>query len=158
MSCKRLRCCCETSLVDPIQPPQGLSSKTAWRYGMVLTKLRIFQLDRQGVRKIVLMDADTLVLQNIDELFWLPAPSVTVDKDTLMGETRRPKLSAGIMTLEPDSKRFEQILEKSGTLDAKSGYFLEQDVLNAFFNHSCSARKTFMARRFSATTKLILGR
>ena len=32
--------------------------------------------------------ADTLVLQNIDELFWLPSPSVTVDKENPRVVTR----------------------------------------------------------------------
>ena len=105
---------------------KALAKTSSDQYALVLTKLRIFQLDKKGLRKIVMMDAwlsietwcrapqpsicpeppkfsgrheaiafyflvraslhgsqdaDTLVLQNIDELFWLPSPSVTVDKD-----------------------------------------------------------------------------
>jgi len=76
------RCCCEVSITDPIHAP-ALAKTSSDQYALVLTKLRIFQLDKKGLRKIVMMDADTLVLQNIDELFWLPSPSVTVDKDVL---------------------------------------------------------------------------
>jgi len=131
------RCCCEVSITDPIHAP-ALSKSSSDQYALVLTKLRIFQLDKKGLRKIVMMDADTLVLQNIDELFWLPSPSVTVDKDTLMGETRKPKMSAGIMVLEPDSKKFDTIMERSSAVleGQKKSYFLEQDVLNAFFSQT----------------------
>ncbi|CAK9077415.1 unnamed protein product [Durusdinium trenchii] len=133
------RCCCEIAITDPIQAPA--LSRSSWsQYALVLTKLRIFQLDRKGLKKIVMMDADTLVLQNIDELFWLPSPSVTVDKDTLMGETKKPKLSAGIMVLEPDSAKFDRLMEDSNlVLDEKKNkklHFIEQDLLNAFFNHN----------------------
>ncbi|CAJ1446617.1 unnamed protein product, partial [Effrenium voratum] len=67
------KCCCDIDITDPIR-----SDHRSSRYDLVLTKLRVLQLDRKGLRKIVMMDADTLVLQNIDELFWLPSPSATV--------------------------------------------------------------------------------
>lgn len=104
-------------------------------------------------------------------------------QDTLMGETRKPKMSAGIMVLEPDSKknpgrnlvsltcvesamrtrlsvkmflwylecivcgsvcivawlvRFDTIMERSSAVleGQKKSYFLEQDVLNAFFSQT----------------------
>jgi len=131
------RCCCEVFITDPIHAP--VSSPGALnQYALVLTKFRIFQLDRKGLRKVVVMDADTLVLQNIDELFWLPSPSVTVDKDTLMGRSSKPKMSAGIMVLEPDSQKFDKIMERSGEIlqAQKEAFFLEQDVLNAFFHQT----------------------
>ena len=34
---------------------------------------------------VVLMDSDTLVLQNVDELLWTPAPGATLDRRTLLG-------------------------------------------------------------------------
>ncbi|CAJ1446619.1 unnamed protein product, partial [Effrenium voratum] len=122
------KCCCDIDITDPIR-----SDHRSSRYDLVLTKLRVLQLDRKGLRKIVMMDADTLVLQNIDELFWLPSPSATVNKDTLMGELSKPKLSAGVMVLEPDSAKFQEVMasQVSATSD-----FIEQDLLDAYFNHS----------------------
>ena len=128
------RCCCDIDIAEPVQAP-GLSSKPWGRYALILTKLRVLQLDRKGLRKIVMMDADTLVLQNIDELFWLPSPSATVNKDTLMGELEKPKLSAGIMVLQPDSARFDELLADTDLLENVS-QFAEQDLLDAYFNHS----------------------
>eukprot|EP00439_Symbiodinium_sp_Y106_P086502 s2122_g33.t2 len=127
------RCCCDIDLTDPIQSP-ALSSSRSSRYEFVLTKLRVLQLDQKGIRKIVMMDADTLVLQNVDELFWLPSPSATVNKDTLMGELEKPKLSAGVMVLEPDSVKFDHLLE--GLHGMETSQFVEQDLLDAYFNHS----------------------
>ncbi|CAE6954642.1 cysA [Symbiodinium sp. KB8] len=128
------RCCCDIYLTDPIQSP-ALSISRSSRYEFVLTKLRVLQLDQKGIRKIVMMDADTLVLQNVDELFWLPSPSATVNKDTLMGELDKPKLSAGVMVLEPDSVKFDHLLEGLHGVETLSP-FVEQDLLDAYFNHS----------------------
>eukprot|EP00931_Biecheleriopsis_adriatica_P005186 TRINITY_DN106721_c0_g1_i1.p1 TRINITY_DN106721_c0_g1~~TRINITY_DN106721_c0_g1_i1.p1 ORF type:complete len:510 (+),score=117.12 TRINITY_DN106721_c0_g1_i1:40-1569(+) len=134
------RCCCDIVLTDPIQSPW--SKKGHWsRYEFVLTKLRVLQLDGRGLRKIVLMDADVLVLQNIDELFWLPAPSATVNKDTLMGELEKPKLSAGIMVLEPSSTEFKQLMQGLHGLQERAGKkefleFIEQELMDEYFNHT----------------------
>ncbi|CAJ1376314.1 unnamed protein product [Effrenium voratum] len=56
-----------------------------------------------------------------------------VNKDTLMGELSKPKLSAGVMVLEPDSAKFQEVMasQVSATSD-----FIEQDLLDAYFNHS----------------------
>mmetsp|Transcript_3912 Transcript_3912/g.9094 ORF Transcript_3912/g.9094 Transcript_3912/m.9094 type:complete len:229 (+) Transcript_3912:119-805(+) len=84
-----------------------------------------------------MMDADTLVLQNIDELFWLPSPSATVNKDTLMGELQKPKLSAGLMVLEPDSEKFDGLVSYLHTDAGRNlSEFVEQDLLDIYFNHS----------------------
>eukprot|EP00930_Biecheleria_cincta_P058729 TRINITY_DN44524_c0_g1_i1.p1 TRINITY_DN44524_c0_g1~~TRINITY_DN44524_c0_g1_i1.p1 ORF type:complete len:517 (-),score=63.21 TRINITY_DN44524_c0_g1_i1:176-1726(-) len=134
------RCCCHVILTEPIQSPE-YSTKGVWsRYEFVLTKLRVLQLDKQGLRKVVLMDADTLVLQNIDELFWLPAPAATVNKDTLMGELEKPKLSAGMMVLEPNSQEFEKLIDGLQDLENRTSkenllMFIEQELLDVHYNY-----------------------
>lgn len=45
-------------------------SRSSWsQYALVLTKLRIFQLDRKGLKKIVMMDA-LVILPFFLCLFW----------------------------------------------------------------------------------------
>ena len=55
------------------------------------------------------MDPDTFVLQNIDELFWMPAPWLTVGWSTLLGEERMPTFSSGFMVIEPDEDTFDSL-------------------------------------------------
>merc|ERR1719401_2923978 len=86
------RCCCDILPVDPILSPWKATKRTS-RYELVLTKLRALQLHKDGYRKIVLMDSDILVLQNIDELFWYPAPAAAVSSSTLVGTTNVPNLN-----------------------------------------------------------------
>ncbi|WP_017345907.1 glycosyltransferase family 8 protein [Pantoea sp. A4] len=56
--------------VSPLQPPSGLSEHYASaQFGEVWTKLRVWQLP--DCERVVFLDADMLVLQNMDELFTL---------------------------------------------------------------------------------------
>ncbi|KAE8441185.1 hypothetical protein EG329_005785 [Mollisiaceae sp. DMI_Dod_QoI] len=51
-------------------PPKNTpSSLIATRFEDTWTKLRVFQLHRHGYQKLVFLDADMLVMRNMDELF-----------------------------------------------------------------------------------------
>ena len=47
------------------------------------------------------MDSDMLILQNLDDLFWMPAPAATFDRVALLGDTDEPRLSAGVLVPLP---------------------------------------------------------
>lgn len=132
-------CCCEILIVDLIAPPKMAAAKKEWsRYELVLTKFRVFQLHKMGLRKIVLMDSDTLVLENIDELFWFPAPAATLTKGALLGETRDPELSAGVMVLETSEAEFDGILRFTREWEDANGesdalLFAEQQLLSKYW-------------------------
>lgn len=129
---------CEVIPVEPIQSPTS-AMKGEWsRYEFALTKLRVLQLASRGLRKIVLMDSDTLVLQNVDELFWYPAPAVTLSKASLLGETAEPRLSTGVMVLEPSAADFDGVMKLLREWEARSGEkeilrFIEQDLLDMYW-------------------------
>ncbi|BFZ57744.1 hypothetical protein PYCC9005_004797 [Savitreella phatthalungensis] len=57
--------------VDPILPPPKVSL-IAERFADTWTKLRCLTLE--GYRRVVMIDNDMLVLQNMDELFYAPLP------------------------------------------------------------------------------------
>lgn len=129
-------CCCEVLPVEPISPPR--LADAGGRYSLVLTKFRVFQLGRYGLRKIVFMDSDILVLQNVDELFWLPAPAAAVLGATLLGQTVRPRLSAGVMVLEPSDEEFDALMRSHEEWAAEAPpeevpLFMEQDVLDRYW-------------------------
>lgn len=101
------KCCCKLVGVQRV----STEAKVA-RYGLVLTKLRVLQLYTLGLRKVVFMDADMLVLENIDELFWFPAPAATVERNTLLAHIRDPYVSAGLMVLEPSEAEFQTVMKR----------------------------------------------
>jgi len=126
-------CCCEVIGVEPIRW-EGSPEKTS-RYDLVLTKLRAYQLGARGLKKVVLMDADMLVLQNIDELFWLPAPSASPLHGTFLGDSAEPKMSAGVLVIEPSEAEFHSIMRTVSMYQESSGgewgsEFFEQDMLD----------------------------
>jgi len=129
------RCCCDVLAVEPIASPQKVSAGADARYELALTKLRVLQLKKFGFKKIVLMDSDILVLQNIDELFWMPAPAATVSASTLLGHTTEPRLSTGVMVLEPSEEEFQSVMKRlhENVQNAESNIvlrFIEQDILD----------------------------
>lgn len=120
-------CCCRVLQVEAIESPWP---ETPAIYKYVLTKLRLFQLQKHGLKKIVFMDADTLILQNIDELFWVRAPAAVPLPDSFLG-SEVLAISAGMLVLETSEDEFERIMQKVEHVDANaSGFkFIEQDLL-----------------------------
>lgn len=128
-------CCCDIVEIEAVQSPAAVMKGQDNRYGLALTKLRVFQLGRFGLKKIVLMDSDTLVLENIDELFWFPAPAATVTRGALLGETSGPTLSTGVMVIEPRDEDFDSAMKHLAEWEKKAGErdvlrFVEQDLLS----------------------------
>lgn len=62
--------------IEPLFPPpeNSPSSFIAARFEDTWTKLRVFELHKHGLEKLVFLDADMLVYQNMDELFDLELP------------------------------------------------------------------------------------
>mmetsp|Transcript_67789 Transcript_67789/g.180219 ORF Transcript_67789/g.180219 Transcript_67789/m.180219 type:complete len:369 (+) Transcript_67789:142-1248(+) len=128
-------CCCDIVEIEAVQSPAAVMKGQDSRYELALTKLRVFQLGRHGLRKIVLMDSDTLILENIDELFWFPAPAATVTRGALLGETSGPTLSTGVMVLEPRDEDFDAAMRYLAEWVKNAGErdvlrFVEQDLLS----------------------------
>ncbi len=93
------------------------------RFDDVFAKLRAWQLTEFD--KVVLLDADTLVLQNIDELFL--RPYFAAAPDFLMPD----RFNSGVMVLDPSEETFArmvEVLDKAPTYDGG-----DQGFLNTFF-------------------------
>jgi alpha-N-acetylglucosamine transferase len=110
--------------VEPIANPTANGDLLYPRFANVFTKLRGWQLT--DFDRIVMLDADTLVLQNIDELFersvFAAAP------DFLLPD----RFNSGVMVLEPSTETFQKMiaaLASSGTYDGG-----DQGFLNTFYS------------------------
>lgn len=108
--------------VEPIENPYKPDVDSWKKCGF--TKLAIWSLT--GFQKIVYIDADCLILENIDELFEREAPAFAPDVFP------PDRFNAGVMVIEPNRDIFETMLDKMQTL--KSYDQGDTGFLNAFFS------------------------
>ena len=93
------------------------------RFASVFTKLRAFEF--VDFERIVLLDADTLVLQNVDDLF--ERPPFAAAPDFFLPD----RFNSGVMVVEPSNSLFGRMMETlavAGTYDGG-----DQGFLNTFF-------------------------
>jgi hypothetical protein len=112
----------ELRLVEPIPPPAG-KQPLFERFARSFTKLRAFGLD--GVDRLVLLDADTLVLRPVDELFERPAPAAA--PDFFLPD----RFNSGVMVIEPSRALLARLLEALAALPSYDGG--DQGFLNSFW-------------------------
>lgn len=90
-------------------------------------KLRLWQLD---YRRVVFLDADTLVLQNIDRLFGYPEFSAAPNVYESLGDFHR--LNSGVFTARPSPATFDAMLR---ALDQPGLFWrrTDQSFLESYF-------------------------
>jgi glycogenin glucosyltransferase len=101
-------------------------------------KLVIFGLDK--FEKIIYMDADMIMIQNIDELFEAPHMSAVPNHK----EDDRWLLNSGLMVIEPSKDLFKDIYSKLTQFTQQEFYegankhhhcLWDQDYINMYFNN-----------------------
>lgn len=108
--------------VAPIENPAG-DRLLFSRFGAVFTKLRVWELT--DFDRVVFLDADTLVLKNVDDLFERPA--FAAGPDFFLPD----RFNSGVMVIEPSADTFLRMIEAlsaAGTYDGG-----DQGFLNTFF-------------------------
>lgn len=107
-----------TERIHRIRSPRAeKGSYNEWNY----SKLRIWQLAIYD--KIIFIDADLLVLKNIDHLFALPQLSAAANN--------KMRFNSGLMVVEPSACLFEDMMAKSFELESYNGG--DQGFLNEVF-------------------------
>jgi inositol 3-alpha-galactosyltransferase len=134
-------------------PPPGTADARLYKlpaYSECWNKLRLFELEGEFDR-IVYLDADMLVLRNLDHLFELPeeedgggalwaAPDCAAGRETLaeraacaLLRSRPHYFNAGLMVLRPSTARFHSFGAALHSGTARVGGYAEQDLLNSVF-------------------------
>lgn len=109
--------------IEPLASPNPEAVLIFPRFAQTFTKLRAFGLAEFD--KIVLLDADTIVLRNVEELF--ERPSFSAAPDFFLPD----RFNSGVMVIEPSPALFatlEQALHGSHSYDGG-----DQGFLNEFF-------------------------
>jgi glycogenin glucosyltransferase len=109
--------------VEPIANPNPARRQFFPRFANTFTKLRAFALT--DYEKIVLLDADTIVLQNIDDLFERPA--IAAAPDFLLPD----RFNSGVMVIDPCVETFAKMMDVLLGSDSYDGG--DQGFLNVFF-------------------------
>ncbi|XP_039135127.1 inositol phosphorylceramide glucuronosyltransferase 1 [Dioscorea cayenensis subsp. rotundata] len=91
------------------------------RFWGVYTKLKIFNMTRY--KKVVYLDADTIVLKNIDELFKCGKFCANLKHSE--------RLNSGVMVVEPSEAVFKDMMSKVNTLYSYTGG--DQGFLNTYY-------------------------
>ncbi len=105
-----------------------------WHKAMV--KLSIFDLTQ--FNKIVYLDADMIVKQNIDELFDKPHMSAVRDCTSLSGRSfgdAQGSFNSGLLVIVPNHEEFENILDFLNHFDPKGKLIHDQWILQEYFNN-----------------------
>jgi len=110
----------ELKLVDAVPSPRVDDAIYA-RFANSFTKLRAFDLVEFD--KIVFLDADTVVLQNIEELF--DRPSFAAGPDFFMPD----RFNSGVMVIAPSHALYAELIESLGSAPTYDGG--DQGVLNS---------------------------
>ena len=88
--------------VEPIANPAADALLVFPRFGAVFTKLRAWELT--DFDRIVLLDADTLVLQNVDDLF--ERPGFAAAPDFFLPD----RFNSGVMVIPPSKETFDRMV------------------------------------------------
>ncbi len=111
--------------VEPVRNPSPATMQLFPRFDNVFTKLRAWELT--DFDKVVFLDADTLVLQNIDELF--DRPEIAAAPDFFMSD----RFNSGVMVLAPSQRTFDRMVKALSSADSYDGG--DQGFLNSYFEN-----------------------
>jgi len=109
--------------VEPIANPYPGDRLMFGRFARVFTKLRAWDLT--DLDKVVLLDADTIVRRNIDDLF--ERPDFAAAPDFFLPD----RFNSGVMVLRPSAEVFRTMFDRLWTLSSYDGG--DQGFLNRFF-------------------------
>jgi glycogenin len=109
--------------IEPLSNANPTTVPLFPRFNHVFAKLRAWQLTEFD--KVVLLDADTLVLQNVDDLFH--RPDFAAAPDFLLPD----RFNSGVMVLDPSAAMFQRMIDALGGAESYDGG--DQGFLNSFF-------------------------
>lgn len=102
------------------------------RFNYTFDKLLIFGLTQFD--KIVFLDSDIYILQNLDHLFEKPHMSAMIAGKSYPGNEDWVDLTSGIMTLIPNNELIQQLEETIPIVIEKKGSCGDQDVLQEYYS------------------------
>lgn len=122
------RCGLSVAPTEPIAVKASLS-EAQQHWADTYTKLRVFGLT--SFTKVVFLDADMIVAENIDGLFDRPHMTAVAAGGFLPGRESWKKLNSGLLVIEPSQALLEDMLAQLPALYVPTGG--DQDFLHAYY-------------------------
>lgn len=130
--------------VKPIENPNDLINDER-NFKNMYTKLRIFEMFEYD--KVVYLDADMLVCNNIEELFNHPHMAAVVAGALFPTNESWKDLNAGLMIIEPDKNTFNKLFSLINQLPSIDGS--DQGFLHSFYKDWPSDKSKQLDHRFN---------
>ena len=108
-------------------------------------KLNIFGLTQ--FEKVVYLDCDMLVIQNIDNLFECANLTASTDGIYVFGKEREKDLNAGLMVIEPSKDTFNKIIKFINELP--EGNYQDQIIIQKFFSDWGSNKDLHLSEEYN---------
>ena len=118
---------------------------TNWNY--TFDKLLVFELTQFD--KIVFIDADMMVMHNLDHLFELPHMSATNAGYSFPGNESDIDLNSGLMVIEPQPEVVNTMLSTIPAIMARKSAFGDQDVLQEYYGDWISKPELNFGERYN---------
>jgi len=116
-------------IIDEIENPYFFETDERG-FSCMYTKLRVFELDEYD--KIVYLDADMLVCENIESLFDKPHMSAVVAGALVPENKDWEKLNAGLLVVKPDKQLFDKLVSLITILHSEAKE--DQGFLHAYYD------------------------
>lgn len=102
-------------------------------WALTFTKFKIFSFTEFD--KIIFLDADIMVLKNIDHLFEKPHLTAALDGEYFNIWPDEPHLNAGLLVIEPNIEEYNKIIDFMKTISwNKNSCIADQEVLNLYYS------------------------
>lgn len=115
----------KVELISLLTNPNQIRPKRFWG---VYTKLKIFNMTMY--KKVVYLDADTIVVKNIEDLFQCSRFCANLKHSE--------RLNSGVMVVEPSNSLFKDMMSKVNSLPSYTGG--DQGFLNSYYGDFVNAR------------------
>lgn len=120
-----------------IKNPTDVSTKHRW----FPTYSKLYTFGQTAFEKVVYLDIDMLVLENIDELFLCENMSATNAGGMLPRKKSWKHMNSGLMVIEPSQEIFDDMMKRIGAIEPlvsggtsdRPTHGSDQDFINAYF-------------------------
>ncbi len=116
--------------IEGIENPVSVADPNLKRWNFTYSKLNLFGLKQ--FEKIVYLDADMLILQNIDDLFEKPHMSAVDMGEKLPELATWNRLNSGLLVIEPSVETYNDMIHKIGKIE-KVDSPGDEDFLQAYY-------------------------
>ncbi len=124
-------------ITNDVNNPTNVNPAHRW----YSTYSKLLAFNQTQFDKIIFLDADMLILRNIDDLFDMPHMSAVDSGSMLPRKKELIHMNSGLIVIEPDNKLFKDMSEKIGKIEKlepegtneRPKYGSDQDFLNAYF-------------------------